>query len=287
MRAVVMAAIVPLTIVAYALPASAQNITVVQSSAPASSNTSRVPGEVPPEAQVAVPVAASSDLGGNGQKSIAPTVGFQVWKKDRFFLGSFFSVAASDSTVSEKHGSLLLNPPMTGRSFYVAGNCTLYPTWCGKPGQVADSAVLVGIGGRWGTTGADIQFTPTGGTATSRNAFATYQSVTLQVLSKTMAIELKDTTSEFQIGLEIGPTWRMLGGDFGEDDAFRKQVLGTTKSSFVGLEATFFLRLNSVQPFARFSKFGRPDGVVINGFTGRQIVWGVNVASALFQAAVK
>jgi hypothetical protein len=146
--------------------------------------------------------------------------------------------------------------------------------------------VRYGIGGRWGTTSSSFEFTPAGGTAIKQDGFGVVGSLTAQVMTKTHYVSLGDgdETGEFQLGIELGPTWRLLGGDLSENDSFRQQLLGTDQTTFAGFEMTFFVRLNAIQPFARFSSFGRPDDVAIPGFTGRQLVWGVNVASALFNA---
>jgi opacity protein-like surface antigen len=254
--------------------ARAQNVSMLSSPR----ETTRGLAEDP--IRVGVPVAAAADLGGTDQQGVAPTIGFQVWKRDNFFLGAFFSIAAADSTVKEAYGSFVLNPPLQGRSFYVSGN----KMWSLRRNSASSPFVLIGAGGRVGTTSSNIEFTPAdASTASTRAGFGTVGGVSVQVVSPSIDLTMGETTSEFQLGVEIGPTWRLLGGDLGEDDAFRRQVLGTERSTFRGVETTFFVRINSVQPFARFSSFGRPDGVVIRGFTGRQVVWGVNVASSLFQ----
>ena len=235
--------------------------------------------KTPTEPRIAVPVGVGADLGSEDQKGVAPAIGFQLWKNDRYFIGAFFTIAATDPTVSEKYGAFVLNPPLKGHSFYVSGNYILN-------GSDTPPPVLYGIGGRWGTTSSSFEFTPTGGTATKQDGFGLVASVTAQIMTKTHRIALGegDETSEFQLGLELGPTWRLIGGDLSQNDAFRQQLLGTDESSFVGFEMTFFVRVNAVQPFARFTSFSRPNGVAIPGLTGRQVVWGVNVASALFNA---
>lgn len=225
--------------------------------------------------RIAVPVAASSSLGGENQQGVAPTLGFQLWQRDKFFIGAFFSISATDTTVSEHYGSFVLNPPMKGNSFYVSGNY-LHP--------VSTTPVLAGVGGRWGTTSTTFAFTPTGGTAQQQPGFGTVASVTAQLVTKSFDANFGDTAGEFQLGVEVGPTWRSLGGDVGQNDAFRTQILGTSVTRFTGFETTFFVRVNSVQPFARFSHFSQPSGVVIPGLTGSQVVWGVNVAGSVFQA---
>ncbi|HLG57113.1 MAG TPA: hypothetical protein VI485_17360 [Vicinamibacterales bacterium] len=227
-----------------------------------------------------MPVGVGADLGSGDQKGVAPALGFQLWKSDHYFIGAFFTVAATDPTVSDAYGGFVLNPPLKGRSFYVSGNYMLNNRKDMTP------PVLFGIGGRWGTTSSSFEFTPTGGTAIKQDGFGVVASLTAQVVSKTHYISLGDgdQRSEFQLGVELGPTWRLLGGDLSENDSFRSQLLGTDKSSFAGFEMTFFLRVNAVQPFARFTNFSRPDGVVVPGLTGRQVVWGINVASALFNA---
>jgi hypothetical protein len=235
--------------------------------------------------RIAVPVSASSDLGGADQQGVSPTLGFQLWQRDKFFIGAFFSIAATDNTVSDHYGSFVLNPPLKGNSFYVSGNY-LYPLFQSHKScstTCPPSPVLVGVGGRWGTTSATFAYTPTGGTQQEQAGFGTVASVTAQLVSKSFDAKFGDIDGEFQLGFEAGPTWRGLGGDLGQNDAFRSQVLGTTVSRFTGYEMTFFVRVNTVQPFARFSHFGQPSGVVIPGLTGNQVVWGVNVAASIFQ----
>src|SRR4051812_47832868 len=103
-------------------------------------------------------------------------------------------------------------------------------------------------------------------------------------MTKTHDLTIGDETNQFQLGFETGPSWRSLGGDVSQNDAFRQQIVGTTKSTFFAWETTFFVRVNSVQPFARFTYVARPDNIAIPGLTGNQLVWGVNVASTLFSA---
>jgi hypothetical protein len=259
-------------------PAFAQNVSNLSS--PPVTAATRLVEEAENPTRIAVPVAVSSDLGGEGQRGVAPTVGFQIWRRDKFFVGSFFTLSATDPSVTEQYGAFVLNPPLKGHSFYVSGN---YLHDILKKDADGKSFLLGGVGARWGTTSASFEFTPSGGTALKRSGFGIAAAVTAQLATRTFDVAMGDTTGEFQMGVEMGPTWRLLGGDLSQDDSFRRQVLGTDKSSFSGFEFTFFTRVNSVQPFARFSTFSRPNGTVINGFTGRQVVWGVNVASSLFQ----
>jgi hypothetical protein len=254
---------------------AAQNVTGISSPAVRKTATG-IEAISSPELRIAVPVGVGSDLGSGDQKGVAPAIGFQLWETDNYFIGAFFTLAATDTTVSEKYGGFVLNPPLKGRSFYVSGNYIL--------NRASNAEVLFGIGGRWGTTSSSFEFTPAGGSLVKQDGFGTVASVTAQVMSKTHHITVSGETSEFQLGVELGPTWRLLGGDLSENDSFRKQIIGTDKSSFAGFELTFFTRVSGVQPFARFSNFGRPDGTVIPGFTGRQVVWGINVASSLFNA---
>jgi hypothetical protein len=252
-------------------PAQAQNVSMLQSP-----RTVGLDGDGDP-IRLAVPVAASSDLGGENQRGVSPTLGFQIWQRDRFFVGAFFTIATTNEAITDNYGAFLLNPPLKGHSFYISGN---YLAW---PSKGSRSPLKAGVGGRWGTTSAGFEFTPPAGTVQKLDGFGTVASITGQFVTRTFDVSLGDTTGEFQLGVETGPTWRGLGGDLGEDDALRRQILGTDRAGFWGWETTFFLRVNDIQPFARFSSFGRPDGTVIHGFTGRQVVWGVNVASTLFQ----
>lgn len=255
---------------------AAQNVTGISSPTVTKTGPNAFTEITSPETRIAIPVGVSSDLGSGDQKGVAPAIGFQLWKTDNYFVGAFFTIAATDTTVSEKYGSFVLNPPLKGRSFYVSGNYMFNRT--------KNQPVLFGVGGRWGTTSSSFEFTPAGGSLIKQDGFGTTASVTAQVMTKTHHVTVSGETSEFQLGVEFGPSWRLLGGDLSENDAFRKQILGTSQSSFTGFELTFFTRVSGVQPFARFSNFARPDGVVIPGFTGRQIVWGINVASSLFNA---
>src|SRR4051812_28413478 len=67
--------------------AGAQNVSVLNSATRTGNLRAGETAGTQPVIEVAVPVAASSDLGGEGQRGVAPTVGFQVWQKDRFFIG--------------------------------------------------------------------------------------------------------------------------------------------------------------------------------------------------------
>jgi hypothetical protein len=248
--------------------------------------------------RIAVPVAASANLNAGSNTGVAPMLGFQISQRDKFFLGAFFSMSATDQDVKEDFGTALLNPPFSGRSVNVEGNYLIgilskkddkdekgeKDDKDDEDDEDAASPIRVGVGGRWTTTSSNFLFTPVGGTETSRTGFVTMLTLSAQLMTSTIPIALGDETGEFQLGFEIGPTWRLIGGDVGQDDAFRSSVLGTTKSSFAGFETTFFVRVNTVRPFVRFSNFGRPDDVVIYGFTGRQVTWGVTVAGSRREA---
>ena len=63
-------------------------------------------------------------------------------------------------------------------------------------------------------------------------------------------------------------------------------LLGTNRNHYTGVELTFFVRLNQFKPYVRYSHFSAPHGTDINGFTGSQFVFGVDVLSPLFQTVL-
>src|SRR5258706_15795285 len=82
----------------FSRPAGAQNVTGI--SAPhdvtVTSAGARTVNKTP-EARIAVPVGVGADLGSGDQKGVAPALGFQLWKNDNYFIGAFFTVAATDA----------------------------------------------------------------------------------------------------------------------------------------------------------------------------------------------
>lgn len=234
-------------------------------------------GEKSSDLNLAVPAGASAttDFETTGAGA---TIGFQVWKEDRYLLGAFFSYAPSKRVAGTDRdfGSFLLNPPAEGTSMSVFGN----KMWSVKVPVFS----LMGASGRAGVTStaweADIA-----GTKTAVDGFVSYFNVSYLVTTNTYHADTAG--NKYQIGFEIGPTVRILGGDLGQNTDFRKSatVLGTDTGTFLGLDATFFVRLNAVQPYVRVSYV--KNDVTIRGLTGFQAVFGVNALSAIFQTAIK
>jgi hypothetical protein len=109
----------------------------------------------------------------------------------------------------------------------------------------------------------------------------------LLLTSKTYVVDI-DKNNTVQFGLSVGPTFRYIAGDLGQNTniALRQQTLGTKKKSYTGPEVEFFVRLNQFQPYVRVSHFSSPKEGDILGFSGTQVVFGVNVLSAIFQTTL-
>ena len=76
--------------------------------------------------------------------------------------------------------------------------------------------------------------------------------------------------NNFAFSIEPGWTFRGLGGDVSEDDAFKRQSLGTVKTLFGGPEASVSLQLRQLQAIASMTMITAAKGTKIAGLTGFQ-----------------
>jgi hypothetical protein len=240
--------------------------------------------------QIAIPGGAGATVTGSGTAGAGPQLGFQVWHQDKYLLSSFFTFSAPQAISGQQHdfGAFLLNPPGQGTSYSFAGNkvqCLPHFVHCDS-GDRHDAVAFVGIAGRLGLTQTSWQ-NGTTSTAPSVSGTVAYITPAFLATSKTYVID-PDKHDNVQFGLSVGPTFRYIAGDLGQDtnQAFRLQTLGTTKKSYTGLEVEFFVQLNQFQPYVRVSHFSPPKEGDISGFSGTQVVFGVNVLSAIYQTAV-
>jgi hypothetical protein len=234
--------------------------------------------------QIAIPGGATASIT-NATPGAGPVLGFQVWNDDtNSFIGAFFTLSApqSISGTQKDFGTFVLNPPGQGTSFYISGS----QAWPVKKA----TGLLLGFAGRAGITQANWQAT-VGGSSQTVSAFVAYFNPNFLVSTKAFKSSAYDengtaqSQNEYQVGFEIGPDWHVIGGDVGQNSAFRSDpsVLGTTGTRFTGLSTTLYVRLNAFEPYVRISYFGKPNGNVVTGLTGWQAVFSVNVLSAIFQ----
>lgn len=223
--------------------------------------------------EFAIPGGASAGVStnGGGNTDAAGLLGFQVWQKDAYFTSVFFNYAGSPVVSGDQNtfGSFFLNPSSQGGSVLVSANVVF---------ALKDKPVKIGGALRGGGTLTKWQALHNGGTVTN-DGLVIFLVPSLQILTKTF--DAGD--NEYQLGLEAGPGFRALGGNLAQDDAFRKEdaVLGTDKAALLGAEFTFFARLNSIQPYFRFTYYGADKDV--KGLTGLQGYMGVNILSAIFR----
>jgi hypothetical protein len=245
--------------------------------------------------QVTVPGSATASVT-NQSAGAGATVGVEIWKKDHSLLGVFFTFAPA-STLSGAQGtfgSFLLNPPASGTSLSVVGN----HFWgLNQHGQLNDScqsagncALLIGAAVRGGIT--NTTWSTSDSTPQSAQGYVAYLTPAVTIASRTISYGDAAATNaaaanEVQFGLEIGPTFRIIGGDLGQMSALRQSLLGTSVTSMTGFDVTLWARLNTFRPFVRISKFSNPAGTAIPGLTGGQAIFGIDVLAALFQVPVK
>lgn len=242
----------------------------------------------PDATQIAIPGGAGATVTGSGTAGAGPQIGFQVWHKDKYLLSSFFTFSAPQAISGQQHdfGAFLLNPPGQGTSYAFAGSrvqCVPNLIHCSDNDRKTSLAFL-GAGMRIGVTQTSWQ---NGSTSTSPSVSGTvaYLTPVLLLTSKTYTPEGDTQNNEYQFGFSAGPTFRYIAGDLGQDtnSTVRLQTLGTTKKSYMGAELEFFVRLNQFQPYVRISHFSPPKEGDVSGFSGTQVVFGVDVLSAIFQ----
>jgi hypothetical protein len=202
-------------------------------------------------------------------------VGFQVWQPDARLFNAFFNFAGSTTLTGNRnaYGSALLNPSIEGLSFTSTYNRVLESLGQKHSPLVSVFGELAVAFTTWqpdttkpGVSGFIVVFTPG-----------------LEFSTKTLRGEEPNT---YQAGIDLGPTFRVLGGNLAQGSAstFRSDttVLGDSKTFFTGLAVTGWIRLNSVQPFIRVTRFG---GTEIPGFSGLQAFMGVKALSPIFRTA--
>lgn len=253
---------------------------------------------------LAVPAGVLASLAEDGQPGAGARLGLQAWKLDDFFAGAFFTFDSAPTLGGDvrKAGQFLRDPPGAGTSLVLSGNRMFLSYRCGRirrirPARNGDNckgsggrdALIFGVAIRAGATSATFQHTVSGEgeddtTTESREATLLHVTPLLLMTSRTFR---DSEDGEFQFGLEVGRMYRWVRGDAGQDPEFlaRPEVLGHAATSVSGEEATFFVRLNSFQPFVRLTRVGLVDGRHVPGLTGWQTSVGVSVQSSLFQTA--
>lgn len=149
-------------------------------------------------------------------------------------------------------------------------------------------ALIMGLSARLGVSATTLQHKPAvedgadPADPVNREASIFHGTISLLLTSRTFKT---DGDGEYQFGLEIGKTFRRIGGDAADDKDFLSQpdVFGHPRTNLGGYDATFFARLNGFQPFVRVTRISRAGGTHVPGLTGVQASFGVNVLSSLFQ----
>lgn len=216
--------------------------------------------------QVAVLGGASAGTGLSQTAATAAAIfGFQVWESN-YHVAAKFNLGDPDVITAdqEKVGAYLLNPGFSGLGFNGGGNIYL---------TTKDKAIRPGLGLRVGLSRSDWEDVQQ---AKKVGGFVAYVVPTAQIISG----DLVASGNTYTLGFEIGWGWRFIGGDLLQDDEFRTSVLGTSDSSFSGLEATFFVRMSNLSPYVRLTKYS--SDVHIRGFSGYQAIFGLDVMGTIF-----
>ena len=151
----------------------------------------------------------------------------------------------------------------------------------------------VGYYGRAGISFHDWQGTPAGGEALAASGQIAYASAGLQFAMRGDTVqrtaeqkeEQQNAEVEFSFGAELGLTYRSLLGDIASDDneELRLAVIGSNGRSFWGCEGTFFVNMGDLRPYVRVTHF--PGD--ISGFSGTQVVMGIDALTPLFATGSK
>lgn len=229
---------------------------------------------IPVGGSVTAPSSTTSQTGGSG------TLGLQVAKQDQFFGAIFFSFGAAQTVSGEQSvfGAALLDPSTQGKSFYATGNRVVR--------ELPGAGGLISISGRVGATWTTWQTTANNSTQSIDGAlFFLAAGGQWSTHTHTWGNAGDPAhTNHYKIALDGSLAVRSMVNALGQSNAsaFRTTAIGVADTSFVGFEGTFILTLNDVQPFVRFSHFGAANP--IDGFTGNQIVLGVNAVTPIFQS---
>lgn len=241
--------------------------------------------------EFAIPLGATAGLGADAEKdaTAGALLGFQIAttrKESKSFVSLFFSLAPAETIRGEQKdfGAFLLNPSRAGSSFFLAGNYLWNPNH-----SEPKKEYYIGPSLRTGLTRSTWQAT-VDSTSQSVDGFVGYATLSFLVMSrthKTAGGNSEGQSNEYEFGLEVGPTYRWIGGDLARGRSFIEspEVLGTAQTSLAGFEATFFARLNTAKPFLRLTRFKR--GTSIPGFSGWQAMIGVDILSSLFRSELK
>lgn len=227
-------------------------------------------------AQYAVPAGATAGTNASNASGNA-VLGFQVWKKDSYFLKAEFNFALAQ-TISSAYGAALLNPSEGGNSLVLAGNRRIVSLFRG--------AALLNAAGRGGASMGDWAVTSGSGTTQmteTHQGGLMHVAALVQLTTKTYSPE-KSSDNEYQLGVEAGVGARAIVNSLGssQQEAFRQMVFGTTDTAFLGFESAVFARVNSLQPFLRVTHYGGS----IDGFSGWNAFLGVTVLAPLFSGTL-
>jgi hypothetical protein len=226
-----------------------------------------------------VPVGGSLGIPTGAPKESSGTaiLGVVYEKQDKYFFSGFFNLGSAQTVrgSAETFGTAVLNPAAEGRGVAAAGSYTLL---AGRD----PSKWLLGGGVRFGYNAASWEVGEDGEAQTISGGVM-YLSAVVQFGTRTLPFA---DDNRFRVTLEAGYTWRAFAGNLAQTsgDVFRANpaVLGVADRNFGGLEFAFLLNLNDVQPFIRFTHFGATGDVP--GFSGNQVVLGVNMLTPLFKS---
>jgi hypothetical protein len=224
---------------------------------------------IPVGGTLGLPANDANETGG------AALFGIQYEKADTFLLSAIMNLGTGQTIkgAQSAFGAALVNPATDGRGFTGAATVAVP--------QLSRWGALFEVGGRVGVNGTNWERTVNGAPQTVSGGVIFFAP---GVQIGTRSIEYKDD-NYFRLTLSAAYSMRTLWGDLAQRsaDAFRRDpgVLGVSDTSFNGAEIAILMTLNDVQPFVRYSHFSVSRD--ISGFSGNQIVFGVNALTALFK----
>jgi hypothetical protein len=225
--------------------------------------------------QFSAPAGANAVRGGEEDRaSAAGIIGAQLWKPNRYYALAAFNFADPGAIEGEEaaFGWFVLNPSLEQHSFHLEGNAAL----------LGVGFFRLGLYGRGGVSFAKMSaIVPDGspdGQLQSERGEVYYGSVGLQLATKE-ALVGDQAQNVYQAGFEVGPSGRVFSGDIAQNDALRLAAIGIDDTKFRGTEVTFFLRVNTVVPYVRFTRMPDDD---VRSLSGPQTYLGLKVVGSMF-----
>lgn len=212
---------------------------------------------------------------GEGDSAASGLIGFRELHGSRQISATFSNVTSDTITVeNDTFGTQLLNPATEARGVTFRYSALV------NAENSSNTATAWGYYSRLGTMFANWEGTITNDDDSTEkvtvNGPLISASVGLQFVSRVYEQQVEGATRHHWFGAEIGVTDRLFIGNLTDEDNFREQVFGTTKTHFLGAEGRFYAHLGTIEPFLRLTYFPKSDERIV-GFTGMQAAIGIDV----------